>query len=232
MSKFTWDQQGAIRALGETCLYTVYEYPSIHARNGYKLDAPFQRGSIWTLAQKVAWIESLAICLPVPPIFINSTERNEEVDWLVIDGKQRLEKGGHDALTCLLGLLHDAHEAYVGDFIRPMQEWLVLEVPTFRSILKSLKRKFDRVIRVALELPIPTEEQEKAIKYADEEMLAGVMRGELGADESWRGILYAKPLDEYANALSNATSIDGGLAKFLQLYKIYRTHWENLEKGV
>lgn len=57
------------------------------------LDPPFQRGSVWTLKQKVAWIETLLCGLSLPSIFINRFPDRHPVygfSEVVIDGQQRL----------------------------------------------------------------------------------------------------------------------------------------------
>lgn len=60
------------------------------------LDPPFQRGSVWTLDQKRAWIESILADLPLPAIFINQFgsvsgghPKYGHRD-VVIDGQQRI----------------------------------------------------------------------------------------------------------------------------------------------
>lgn len=57
------------------------------------LNPPFQRGSVWTLKQKRAWIETLLCGLSLPSIFINRFPNEHPVyGWreVVIDGQQRL----------------------------------------------------------------------------------------------------------------------------------------------
>jgi len=61
------------------------------------LDPPFQRGSVWTLAQRRAWIESILSDLPLPAIFVNRfgtkvSEVHEKYGQrdVVIDGQQRI----------------------------------------------------------------------------------------------------------------------------------------------
>lgn len=61
---------------------------------GLLIDPPFQRGSVWTEAQRVAWIETIIDDLPRPPLFLNhgDYEAGAYGDKLVvIDGRQRLE---------------------------------------------------------------------------------------------------------------------------------------------
>lgn len=57
------------------------------------VDPPFQRGSVWTAAQKVAWIETLLRGLGIPAIVVNRFPDEHPVygfKEIVIDGQQRL----------------------------------------------------------------------------------------------------------------------------------------------
>ena len=57
------------------------------------LNPPFQRGSVWTLAQKRRWIETLLAGFSLPSIFINRFPIGHSVfgnSEIVIDGQQRL----------------------------------------------------------------------------------------------------------------------------------------------
>lgn len=57
------------------------------------LDPPFQRGAVWTVAQKEAWIESILSDLGLPSIFVNRfPKKHPTYGWseIVIDGQQRL----------------------------------------------------------------------------------------------------------------------------------------------
>lgn len=60
------------------------------------LDPAFQRGAVWTLRQKQAWIESILADLPLPAIFINrfGTIGGGHPKYgfrdIVIDGQQRI----------------------------------------------------------------------------------------------------------------------------------------------
>ena len=58
------------------------------------VDPPFQRGSVWSLTQKQAWIESMLNDLPLPAIFINRFPFGHPTwgfDDILIDGRQRIE---------------------------------------------------------------------------------------------------------------------------------------------
>jgi hypothetical protein len=65
-------------------------------------DLPYQRGSVWTLDQRIALVKSWLSGTPIPSVIINDrmsiawTERHGEIRegralWAVIDGKQRIE---------------------------------------------------------------------------------------------------------------------------------------------
>lgn len=56
------------------------------------LNPAFQRGSVWTQKQKVAWIETMLRGLGLPAIFINRFQDHPIYGYksVVIDGQQRL----------------------------------------------------------------------------------------------------------------------------------------------
>ncbi len=60
---------------------------------GWILNPAFQRGSVWSTKQKIAWIETLLRGLGLPAIFVNRFPKEHPVyGWkeIVIDGQQRL----------------------------------------------------------------------------------------------------------------------------------------------
>lgn len=65
-------------------------------RGDIDLNPPYQRPSVWTVEDQQNLIRSLIIGVPMPAIVINdrSAVRNipaHEAQWVVIDGKQRME---------------------------------------------------------------------------------------------------------------------------------------------
>lgn len=59
------------------------------------LNPSFQRGAVWTLKQKQAWIESVLADLPLPAVFLNrfgNSGAHEKYGFkeVVIDGQQRI----------------------------------------------------------------------------------------------------------------------------------------------
>jgi len=66
------------------------------------------------------------------------------------------------ARIILLGLLHDASEAYTGDVSGPLKK-----IPEFRVVIKKLEHKIQDAIYQALDLEPPTEDEELIIKEGD-----------------------------------------------------------------
>jgi hypothetical protein len=69
--------------------------PAVTFANGsmddmYDLDAPYQRGSVWGAAQRVALIKSMLLRLPTGAIYINVRDMDLPKPYVVIDGKQRI----------------------------------------------------------------------------------------------------------------------------------------------
>jgi len=67
----------------------------------------------------------------------------------------------------LLGLMHDFEEAYTGDIIGPMKTTMKAQIPGFRDWWENLLSKLNAVIYDALDVPLPTEEEQKIIKFFD-----------------------------------------------------------------
>lgn len=53
-------------------------------------DLPYQRGSVWTLDQRIGLVQSWLRGLPIPSIVVNNRGYQKETIYAVIDGKQRL----------------------------------------------------------------------------------------------------------------------------------------------
>ncbi|GAB4368227.1 MAG: hypothetical protein Kow00114_27390 [Kiloniellaceae bacterium] len=74
------------------------------------------------------------------------------------------------------GLLHDAHEAYLGDTIGPLKDMLRQEYGD-GMLLDRLEARHDQVIHTAAGLPFPLSAADKALlKQADETMFATEVR--------------------------------------------------------
>lgn len=75
---------------------------------------------------------------------------------------------GHVAIY---GLLHDAHESYIGDMTAPNKEFF-RTVPLTAQRMEQLEHALDAVIYRALGLPMPTDAIHREVKTADMRMLA------------------------------------------------------------
>jgi hypothetical protein len=62
----------------------------------------------------------------------------------------------------LLALLHDAHEAYIGDIPSPIKR-----IPELRETYKLMEMRLDHVIRMYFKLDEPDEDMKSLIKYCD-----------------------------------------------------------------
>ena len=96
---------------------------------------------------------------------------------------QRLCEDGYSATTCMHGLLHDAHEAYIGDLPRPM-----------RAVDKELTFWWDEIadrvqttILIAFDLPMPTDAKINAVRSVDDQALATEWRDVCGCAEPMPG---------------------------------------------
>ena len=68
----------------------------------------------------------------------------------------------HGPEVQLLGLLHDAAEAYINDLPSPVKH-----IPEIHAVIKKLEDSLMDVIYTALKITPPTEEQEALVKIAD-----------------------------------------------------------------
>lgn len=74
--------------------YTAMHWLPREDYDPFDLDAPYQRGSVWTVEQRQALIKSLLMGLPIGAIIISAlpyTEKRKGSVYRVIDGKQRVE---------------------------------------------------------------------------------------------------------------------------------------------
>ena len=105
----------------ETFNFSVMEFARNHpdVRDAYVLDAPYQRGAVWTTAQKQNLIKSLLLGIPIGAVYINVRPFNHDnpaEHAAVIDGQQRIR----------------AMRAFVDDEIAVPADWFA-EAPHHRS---------------------------------------------------------------------------------------------------
>ena len=77
-------------------LFVDSELRSINSDDKIILDPPFQRGSVWSVGQKMRFIESILVGIPLPTIFVNrwpEARPHPVHQWqdVMVDGKQRFE---------------------------------------------------------------------------------------------------------------------------------------------
>lgn len=119
-------------------------------------------------------------------------------------------------IAALLGLVHDATEAYVGDCVRPLKEVTRIETPrgleTFREMEDHLYGKIEEGLR----LPKLTPEYKKIIKQADDILLVTEARDiQHGAD--WD---YWEPPEPMPDVIQTMTHKEAKQA-FLDAYTYY-----------
>ena len=88
----------------------------------------------------------------------------------VMGAEAMLHETGSVRLAALF-LLHDAHEAYVGDTGTPVQLALAALCPAAGEALRKLRRRFDVAIHVAAGVTLPGAEEHRAVKRMDLRML-------------------------------------------------------------
>lgn len=74
----------------DTAQHTTYGLTHMLADGDIDPNPSYQRGSVWTTAQRQALIHSMLIGLPIPAVVLGSTNPTRDT-MRVIDGKQRLE---------------------------------------------------------------------------------------------------------------------------------------------
>ena len=98
------------------------------------------------------------------------------VSWMLKDA-------GHSPRMQLLGLLHDATEAYTGDIIKPLKEVLLVATP-FGSLFANEERRLMARLLMGLGIIYFSEDEEEIIHGFDESAYRVEMRDLMG-DPAW-----------------------------------------------
>lgn len=95
---------------------------------------------------------------------------------------QYLEDEGHPPRVQMVGLLHDAHEAYIGDLPRPLIHFLR---ENYGVDLGALKADIQRDIHKGLDLEPATPMETALIRRADDEQLAAERQLFMRSSHEW-----------------------------------------------
>lgn len=78
----------------------------------------------------------------------------------------------YPGLPAIYAKLHDGHEYLIGDWVRPVQEAIEIELPGFQRYMENFKTRLDIAIRARWGIPAPTIEIHAAVAHADNVALA------------------------------------------------------------
>lgn len=109
-------------------------------------------------------------------------------------------------------LLHDATEAYLMDFIRP------LKILPFFKLYSKFEHQLERVIFDSFNIPYPSEEELRLIKYCDNVMLATEARDLTTGHPDWALWKLPPPLRRTIKPLSFRTVKRRFMSRFEELY--------------
>lgn len=183
----------------------------IEMRSGAFVD-PFD------LDPELVFIEDVAGQLARISRFTGCSDSYGAEHAMIVEGI--LEWNRETALTRLHGLLHDAHEAYLGDVPKPLKR--KVEYGFYRS---ACNRAQDRICD-ALGIPGLIEEDYVAVRRADAlSLLIEARRGLPSRGESWRTTTQEliDTADEYAQLIEPMGMDHASLeAKFLTRYAYLR----------
>lgn len=120
----------------------------------FELNAPYQRGSVWGLTERVALIKSLFMGLPFGVVHLNNRGTWVGKFMTVVDGKQRIE----------------ALRAFHADGFRVPTEWFTPEelikndgAVAFSDLTPRMQSRFLNSILPAMEYGVETEKEEAEI---------------------------------------------------------------------
>lgn len=118
------------------------------------------------------FLSDIAFHLSQTNRWVGATQSPIPVTVHSIKVAELLREKGYTPVIQFYGLMHDAHEAYMGDLSRPLVRALVIMlgseiIPT----LERMKHNLDVVIRAALGIREPDEGEKSAVKWADTHIL-------------------------------------------------------------
>lgn len=132
---------------------------------------------------------------------------------------------GYQPLTRLHGIMHDAHEAYLGDVPKPLKY-----KPEF-TFFRKASDVAQVVIEGALGIPTPTEDEALIVKHADElSLLIEARRGLPSRGECWR--ITTQDLVEKADEFALRITPKGTNHASLEAEFLHRYTWLRREVGL
>ena len=120
----------------------------------------------------------------------------------------------HGAKIQLYGLLHDAAEAYISDIPSPVKH-----IPEIHAVISKLEDRLMTTIYAALEIPAPTQDEERIVKLADKAQQAIESYNFMysrGHDWNLPKVGFKK-LQEFERPLTSTEAYDSFLENFANL---------------
>jgi hypothetical protein len=169
--------------------------PVMVTRSGVLLDLTAPR------ADQIRWSEDVALALACLPRFNGHAGDGAGRCWSVgehsVAGADLLRAATGSARLALLFLLHDAHEAYMGDISSPAAAAIALHADrefdvkagyrpgdSVRSGIKALKLALDSALFAAAGAAPPTPEERRLIALHDARMLRAELTQIMGLPEA------------------------------------------------
>lgn len=147
---------------------------------------------------------TIALVLARTPRFSGHTDRGIlSVAQHCLEGAHAMQRDGCSRLACAAFLIHDAHEAYMGDIATPVVDALAhiadWSGDDLRASVKELKSRLDRAIYTAAGLPYPLSADVAAI----------VHEYDLRMCRTERDARLAPPSKAWADAIERADPVEG-----------------------
>lgn len=144
---------------------------------------------VWALSFKCRWTGHSRV-------FYSVAEHSVRVAEEVLRQVQAMSVEEHVPYqAALIGLMHDATEAYLPDVARPIKESILIDLGEEVVSFREAEDRLMKVISTALELPSLSSELYPQIKRADDVVLITEARDIVHGLDSWAKVEY-EPLEE------------------------------------
>jgi uncharacterized protein len=166
------------------------------------------------------------------PRFAGHTKEPYSVAQHCVAGANAVFMEAKNPVLALHFLMHDAHEAYIGDMLRPVELLIntylltlgIKEVTsaTFPNIWANIKNVVDEAIYHALDLPRPSDGQRIKIKGFDQRMLGMERRIHMSSSHNWgKSVEQAHELRMNAKDIKTIWQAKQAEAEFLAAFTKY-----------